>query len=122
MRIFSVIDLRKKVLSWFKTYLQHCEFYVCIKENSSSPEMKNRIPRGTVLGPLLFFICTAEGMKGMVHLVIYLWLKEAENKLVSNHSALKTWMNFRKLKLFADRIGNKLIRSSNVIKNFKFYA
>ena len=84
--------------------------------------MKNRIPRGTVLGPLLFFICTAEGMKGMVHLVIYLWLKEAENKLVSNHSALKTWMNFRKLKLFADRIGNKLIRSSNVIKNFKFYA
>ena len=49
MRLLSNIGLHGNVMAWFKTYLQHREFYGYVdEEKSSSAEMKTGLPQGAI--------------------------------------------------------------------------
>ena len=110
--------LSGKVLSWFESYLKDREFQVVIgHETSESAVMKTGVPQGSILGPILFIIYTAElqylleGMDTKFHLYaddtqIFFEIsniEDAQNKMTAVYNAVEKWMGGRNLKLNAGK-------------------
>lgn len=110
--------LSGKVLSWFESYLKDREFKVVIgRETSEYAVMKTGVPQGSILGPILFIIYTAElqylleSMGTKFHLYaddtqIFFEISnvdDAQNKMTEVYNAVEGWMKGRNLKLNAGK-------------------
>lgn len=53
----SDVDISGAVLSWFSSYLSDRQFYISVQDfQSPAVHLKQGVPQGSVLGPLLFII------------------------------------------------------------------
>ena len=55
----QILVLDRKVLLWFDSYMSDHEFKVQIEDSvSDSKVARTRVSQGSILGPILFLICT----------------------------------------------------------------
>ena len=58
LKKMEFIGLYEETTKWFKSYLSNRKFKVHIKNTISEPEdLICGVPRGSILGPLLFLLC-----------------------------------------------------------------
>ena len=127
-RLQTCFGIPGSVLSWFESYFSGRFQSVSVHETLSTPSpLLNGVPRGSVLGPILFFLYTYPLFTiANTHLLshhsfsddnqLYITGSASEiSNLVSSTqsciSQLKSWMNVNKLKLNEDKTEMILISS-----------
>lgn len=131
----EVLGLSGLVLEWFKSYLTDRCFKVIIgKETSELGKIKTGVPQGSVLGPILFTIYTAElsylleDMDVSFHSYaddtqIYFKVSDSSlDKIKSVVEKVQNWMSRRKLKLNTDKTEIIIIGSEYQLQNLNFPA
>ena len=131
----KVLGLNGAVLEWFKSYLTDRYFKVIIdNETSELGKMKTGVPQGSVLGPILFTLYTAElgnlldDLNVSFHSYaddtqIYFRVSDANIdslKIKSVIEKVQDWMSSRKLKLNTDKTEIMLIGSDYHLQNLNF--
>ena len=133
----KALGLNGVVFEWFKSYLTDRYFKVMIGNNTSElGKMKTGVPQGSVLGPILFTIYTAElsllleDLNVSFHLYaddtqIYFRVSDANLdslKIKFVIEKVQDWMSSRKLKLNTDKTEIMLVGTDYHSQNLNFPA